>query len=69
LTAEGVETKTQYQLIKTLGCDSVQGYLFAKALSAVQLDQLYQSRFADGARLLASKAVNAPTPLRPSKPK
>lgn len=31
-TAEGVETESQLALLKTMGCDSVQGYFYAKPL-------------------------------------
>jgi len=34
IVAEGVETKEQDALLKTLGCDRFQGYLYAKPLTA-----------------------------------
>ncbi len=37
VVAEGVETETQYALLKAAGCDELQGYLFGKALSVEQL--------------------------------
>ena len=33
ITAEGVETLTQCQALKALGCDNLQGYLLSKPLS------------------------------------
>lgn len=33
LVAEGVETKEQWQMIESLGCDKVQGYFVSKAMS------------------------------------
>ncbi len=32
VTAEGVETEEQYQFMKKLGCDDIQGYYFAKPM-------------------------------------
>lgn len=34
VTIEGVETKSQLMVLRALGCDSVQGYLFSKPLQA-----------------------------------
>ncbi len=34
VVAEGVETEEQYQYIKSIGCDEIQGYYFSKPLSA-----------------------------------
>ena len=39
-TAEGVETVTQREILKQLGCDQMQGYLFSPAISASQLTLL-----------------------------
>ena len=36
VTAEGIETAEQLALVRTLGCDSIQGYLFDGPLSADQ---------------------------------
>lgn len=33
VVAEGVETKDQLEVLKTMGCDFIQGYLFSKPLS------------------------------------
>lgn len=37
VTAEGVETKEQYEYLKAQGCDKVQGYYFSKPLSTGDL--------------------------------
>jgi len=38
--AEGVETHEQLQYLSSLGCDSVQGFLFSKSLSAPAFEEL-----------------------------
>ncbi|CTQ54302.1 Cyclic di-GMP phosphodiesterase Gmr [Roseibium album] len=37
ITAEGIETEHQAQLLERLGCDILQGYLFAKPMNEVDL--------------------------------
>ena len=37
VVAEGVEDKETYDMLKTLGCDAVQGFYISKPLSAVEL--------------------------------
>ena len=48
-TAEGVETEQQRDLLRTLGCTEMQGYLFSPAKPAVDLRQLFLSRREGGA--------------------
>lgn len=43
VVAEGVETKAQLAKLRTFGCDSLQGYLFAKPMPAEELSALLQS--------------------------
>jgi diguanylate cyclase (GGDEF)-like protein/PAS domain S-box-containing protein len=43
VVAEGVETETQRDLLLRLGCDSMQGYLFSRALTVEQVDLLLNS--------------------------
>lgn len=40
VVAEGVETKFQYDFLKSVGCDEVQGYFFSKPLPESQFDAL-----------------------------
>jgi len=44
VVAEGVETKEEFELLRRLGCDLVQGYLFAKPMTAEDCD-LFLSKF------------------------
>ena len=41
--AEGVETEEQMELLKTLGCDIIQGYYFSKPLSAEEFSALIRA--------------------------
>lgn len=44
VVAEGVETESQYKLLKSLGCDVIQGYYFSKPLDEMHfLELLVQS--------------------------
>ena len=38
--AEGIESRDQNQLLRELGCDFGQGYLYSKAVSAAELEDL-----------------------------
>ncbi|MGB9094284.1 MAG: bifunctional diguanylate cyclase/phosphodiesterase, partial [Gallionella sp.] len=42
--AEGVETEAQLELLKTLGCDEIQGYLFSRPLPADDFLAFYRAR-------------------------
>lgn len=42
VTAEGVETPEQFEVLRKLGCDTLQGYLFSPALPAAQLQALLE---------------------------
>jgi EAL domain-containing protein (putative c-di-GMP-specific phosphodiesterase class I) len=43
VVAEGVETEEQLTLLKSLGCDRVQGYLFSRPLSAEAATELLRT--------------------------
>jgi predicted signal transduction protein with EAL and GGDEF domain len=48
VVAEGVETTDQLQAVTAAGCDSCQGFYFARPMSADHLDTLLQQRLAGG---------------------
>ena len=41
--AEGVETKEQMELLKSIGCDIIQGYYFSKPLPPVEFCKLFRN--------------------------
>jgi EAL domain-containing protein (putative c-di-GMP-specific phosphodiesterase class I) len=45
VVAEGVETERQRDVLVRLGCDKLQGYLFAKPMSAATLEQWVMDRW------------------------
>ena len=42
--AEGVETQGQADLLRELGCDEVQGFMYAKQMPEAQLIQYFESK-------------------------
>jgi len=40
IIAEGVETQGQCDMLKKLGCETVQGYLFSKPVSSGEISKL-----------------------------
>jgi EAL domain-containing protein (putative c-di-GMP-specific phosphodiesterase class I) len=40
VTAEGVETAEDFERMRDLGCDTIQGYLFGKPLSYERANQM-----------------------------
>ncbi|MBU6266899.1 MAG: EAL domain-containing protein [Sphingomonadales bacterium] len=46
-TAEGVETLDELDLVRELGCSHVQGYIYSKAMSKVQVAQLFDGNMAE----------------------
>lgn len=44
LTVEGVETMAQYEMVKRLGADCIQGYLFSKPLFSDNLDIWFETQ-------------------------
>jgi EAL domain-containing protein (putative c-di-GMP-specific phosphodiesterase class I) len=51
VVAEGVETDTQFSVLRELGCDLFQGYLFARPLPA---DKVIQALTENRSRVLAT---------------
>jgi diguanylate cyclase (GGDEF)-like protein/PAS domain S-box-containing protein len=49
-TAEGVETETQQQMLRTLGCSEMQGYLFSPPKPAAQIRELFAARMGAGVK-------------------
>jgi diguanylate cyclase (GGDEF)-like protein/PAS domain S-box-containing protein len=47
VTAEGVETREQQRILRALGCDHMQGYLFARPLDASAVRDLLLARMLD----------------------
>lgn len=46
IISEGVENSEQLSILKNLGCEKVQGYLFSKPISAAKIEKLYLSKSA-----------------------
>ena len=42
--AEGVETQEQYELLKKIGCDIIQGYYFSKPVSPEEFEKFIEDR-------------------------
>ncbi|MEW8312374.1 MAG: EAL domain-containing protein, partial [Candidatus Thiodiazotropha taylori] len=40
IVAEGIETRAQMELLKQLNCDTAQGYLFSRPVTAEQIPKL-----------------------------
>jgi EAL domain-containing protein (putative c-di-GMP-specific phosphodiesterase class I) len=44
VTAEGVETEEQAELVRLAGCDQIQGWLYYRALPAAEIDRLIEAQ-------------------------
>ena len=42
-TAEGVETKEQYDMLKKLNCNTIQGYYFSNVITLIELQTLLEN--------------------------
>ncbi|MGO9133585.1 MAG: putative bifunctional diguanylate cyclase/phosphodiesterase [Methylovirgula sp.] len=47
VTAEGIESPEQIEFLRELGCDELQGFLFAAPLPPEEIDRLYAKAMAD----------------------
>ena len=56
VVAEGIETPAQLELVRELGCDLGQGFLFSQAIDAAAVGDLLRER--DAGRL--SKVISVP---------
>ncbi len=63
--AEGVETRTQHDLVRSLGCDYAQGYLYARPMDAAALELHLDEQ--PHRRRLVLPLITAPVPA-PSLP-
>jgi EAL domain-containing protein (putative c-di-GMP-specific phosphodiesterase class I) len=45
VVAEGVETREQLEILRSLGCNEVQGYLIARPVGAREMAMLMERRF------------------------
>jgi diguanylate cyclase (GGDEF)-like protein/PAS domain S-box-containing protein len=59
--AEGVETEAQRALLAALGCDVLQGFLFAPALPAAGLERWLDAHLAGAGAAPASTSADGPT--------
>ncbi|MDP9096056.1 MAG: EAL domain-containing protein [Pseudomonadota bacterium] len=69
--AEGVESLAEAEVLAELGCDELQGYYFAKPVSAEICTIMAATRRTDSpaVRLGVQAAISAPTPETPADPK
>ncbi|MGY6550401.1 MAG: putative bifunctional diguanylate cyclase/phosphodiesterase [Erythrobacter sp.] len=57
VTAEGVETKQQADMVREAGCDQIQGWLYYKSLPAAEVDRLMAAQ--NGAQVANTSALPA----------
>ena len=57
VTAEGVETVEQAELVRLAGCDQIQGWLYYRALPASTIDQLIAEQNATGSDTASEQAA------------
>ena len=55
VTAEGVETTEQADMVRLAGADQIQGWLYYKAMPAEEIDTLIANQAADTARVIEGR--------------
>ena len=63
VVAEGIETEAQFRILRDIGCDVGQGYLFARPLPASEAARLISPRRANSVTRAAG-ATRKPQPIR-----
>ena len=58
IIAEGVETEEQCQMLQKLGCETAQGYLFSKPVSADKISKLLKSNIDNGKSMWANTIIS-----------
>lgn len=43
VTAEGIETEAQAEMVRAAGCDQIQGWLYYKAIPAAEIDAIFET--------------------------
>jgi EAL domain-containing protein (putative c-di-GMP-specific phosphodiesterase class I) len=64
VVAEGVETLEQMTLLKSLGCEFAQGYLFSRPLDSAAVERTLAESQANSYTLPQESAVNLVAPLK-----
>ncbi|MBV9179901.1 MAG: EAL domain-containing protein [Acidobacteria bacterium] len=59
VVAAGVETKAEFDLLRRLGCDLVQGYLFAKPMTTEDCDLFLKKAYSSTAHSAKPKSFSA----------
>lgn len=59
VVAEGVETEEEFELLRRLGCDLVQGYLFAKPMTVQDCNLFLSKSYSSSSHSRKSKSASA----------
>jgi EAL domain-containing protein (putative c-di-GMP-specific phosphodiesterase class I) len=66
VVAEGIETEAQFQLLRDIGCDVGQGYLFSRPLPADEAARLLSTRRPGSVTRAAAAPVDATPAVAPA---